>query len=78
VIDQHCENHAGAYQEENAKSVLISVVRLTHDLMLAHVPDDAARRAYENQFHARVVPESGQKGQSRRPPEQLGNLELVV
>ena len=64
MIDDHREQQAGANEEEDTKRVLLSVIRLAHDLVLSHIPDYAARRSNEYQLHAGVVPEKEEENAS--------------
>jgi len=55
VVEQQRESQRRADEENVTERVLLLVIRLAHDLVEAHVPDDHARRADEDKLHCRVV-----------------------
>mmetsp|Transcript_26757 Transcript_26757/g.47647 ORF Transcript_26757/g.47647 Transcript_26757/m.47647 type:complete len:211 (+) Transcript_26757:238-870(+) len=55
VVDEEREDGARHDEEEDAKGVLLTVIRRPHHLVVPHVVHNGARGTKENQLHDRVV-----------------------
>jgi hypothetical protein len=56
VVDEEREDGARHDEKEDAKGVLLTVIRRPHNLVVPHVVHNGARGTKENQLHDRVVP----------------------
>ena len=55
-MNEQGENKTRHQEEHVTKGVLFSIIRLSHDFIIAHVVYNAERGCQKDEFHNRVVP----------------------